>query len=163
MSVHPLIAKAEQSSLQEEKPKFEIGDTVEVGVRIFEGEKERVQLFTGIVIAMRGGGTSEMFTVRRIVNGEGVERVFPVHSPGIAGVNVVRRAVVRRAKLYYLRDRIGTKAFTLKERIVVDKESKGRSRSRIKARKQKAETAPTGETKAPKKPKRRIKKKETSE
>lgn len=98
-------------------PKFEIGDTVNVHCRILEGDKERIQLFNGVVIARSGGGTREMFTVRRIVAGEGVERKFPLHSPRIANVEVVRSAVVRRAKLYFLRDRIG-KAVRLKERRV---------------------------------------------
>lgn len=96
---------------------FEVGDTIDVKVNIKEGEKERVQTFTGICIARRGRGTSETFTVRRIVQGEGVERVFPVHSPKVVDVEVRSKAVVRRAKLYYLRDRVG-KATRLKERIV---------------------------------------------
>ncbi len=108
--VEGLSKKAEVSS-------FEIGDTVNVHCRIMEGDKERIQLFNGVVIARSGGGTREMFTVRRIVAGEGVERKFPVHSPRIAKVEVVRSAVVRRAKLYFLRDRVG-KAVRLKERRV---------------------------------------------
>jgi large subunit ribosomal protein L19 len=107
----------EQSSLKENKPKFEIGDTVDVHCRILEGDKERVQIFNGVVIAMSGAGTREMFVVRRIVAGEGVERKFPVHSPKVAKVVVKRSSVVRRAKLYFLRDRIG-KAVRLKERRV---------------------------------------------
>ena len=108
--VEGLSKKAEVSS-------FEIGDTVNVHCRILEGDKERIQIFNGVVIARSGGGTREMFTVRRIVAGEGVERKFPVHSPRIAKVEVVRSAVVRRAKLYFLRDRVG-KAVRLKERRV---------------------------------------------
>lgn len=96
---------------------FEIGDTVNVHCRILEGEKERIQIFSGTVIARSGGGTREMFTVRRIVAGEGVERKFPMHSPRIAKVEVTRSAVVRRAKLYFLRDRVG-KAVRLKERRI---------------------------------------------
>lgn len=96
---------------------FEIGDTVNVHCRILEGEKERVQIFNGVVIGRSGGGTREMFTVRRIVAGEGVERKFPVHSPRIAKIEVVRSAVVHRAKLYFLRDRVG-KAVRLTERRV---------------------------------------------
>lgn len=107
----------EQSSLKENKPKFEIGDTVDVHCRILEGDKERVQIFNGVVIAMSGAGTREMFVVRRIVAGEGVERKFPVHSPKVAKVVVKRSSIVRRAKLYFLRDRIG-KAVRLKERRV---------------------------------------------
>jgi len=110
-----LIDLVEQSSIKEDKPQFEIGDTVDVHVRILEGEKERVQIFSGVVIAMSGSGTREMFTVRRIVAGEGVERKFTVHSPRIAKVEVTRSSHVRRAKLYFLRDRVG-KATRLKER-----------------------------------------------
>lgn len=110
-----LLDLVEAESLKKEKPKFEIGDTVDVHTRILEGQKERIQVFTGTVIAMSGAGTREMFTVRRIVAGEGVERKFPVHSPRIAKVEVKRHSVVRRAKLYYLRDRKG-KATRLRER-----------------------------------------------
>jgi large subunit ribosomal protein L19 len=95
--------------------KFQEGDQVDVHVRILEGEKERTQVFTGTVIARRGAGTREMFTVRRIVQGEGVERVFPVCSPKIAKIEVKRTGRVRRAKLYYLRKRVG-KATRLRER-----------------------------------------------
>lgn len=102
-----LIQIAEQGSFREKPLAFEIGDTVDVHTRILEGDKERIQLFSGVVIAKRGGGMREMFTVRRIVAGEGVERTFPLHSPKVADVVVKRQAKVRRAKLYYLRDRIG--------------------------------------------------------
>ena len=94
---------------------FQIGDTVDVHLRILEGAKERVQVYTGVVIARRGEGGRSMFTVRRIVQGEGVERIFPLHSPRIARVEVKRTGRVRRAKLYYLRDRVG-KATRLRER-----------------------------------------------
>ena len=113
--MHKLIQLAEQSSLRENQLNFTIGDTVEVHTRILEGEKERIQIFSGVVIAKRGDGVRENFTVRRIVAGEGVERTFPVHSPKIADVVVKRHARVRRAKLYYLRDRVG-KATRLPER-----------------------------------------------
>ena len=105
----------ERSSMKETVPKFEIGDTVDVHVRILEGEKERIQIFNGVVIAKSGTKTREMFVVRRIVQGEGVERKFPVHSPRIADIVVKRSGKVRRAKLYYLRERSG-KAVRLKER-----------------------------------------------
>ena len=105
----------ERSSMKETVPFFEIGDTVDVHVRILEGEKERIQIFNGVVIARSGSHTREMFVVRRIVSGEGVERKFPVHSPRIADIVVKRRATVRRAKLYYLRELSG-KAVRLKER-----------------------------------------------
>jgi large subunit ribosomal protein L19 len=110
-----LIRLAEKSSLKAEPPQFDIGDTVDVHTKILEGDKERIQVFSGVVIARSGAGAKEMFTVRRIVAGEGVERKFPVHSPRIDKVVVTRSAVVRRAKLYYLRDRVG-KAVRLKER-----------------------------------------------
>lgn len=110
-----LIQKAEESSLRENPLKFEIGDTLDVHTRIVEGNKERIQVFTGTVIARRGSGIRETFTVRRIVAGEGVERTFPVHSPKIAKVQVKRHGRVRRAKLYYLRDQVG-KATRLPER-----------------------------------------------
>jgi large subunit ribosomal protein L19 len=106
----------ERSSMKESVPKFEIGDTVDVHVRILEGEKERIQIFNGVVIAKSGTKTREMFVVRRIVQGEGVERKFPLHSPRIADIVVKRSGKVRRAKLYYLRERSG-KAVRLKERF----------------------------------------------
>jgi len=97
-------------SLKPELPKFEIGDTVKVHVKITEGDKSRIQVFEGTVIAKKHGGISETFTVRRVSHGVGVERVFPLHSPSVAKVEVVREGVVRRAKLYYLRDRVGKAA-----------------------------------------------------
>jgi large subunit ribosomal protein L19 len=112
-----ILKLVEQSSLKENAPEFEVGDTVDVHTKILEGEKERIQVYSGTVIGMSGSGTREMFTVRRIVAGEGVERKFPLHSPRIDKVEVKRKSVVRRAKLYFLRDRIG-KAVRLKERRV---------------------------------------------
>ena len=112
-----LMNLVEAACKKAEVSKFEIGDTVDVHCRILEGEKERIQVFNGVVIARSGSGTREMFTVRRIVAGEGVERKFALHSPRIAKVETVRSAVVHRAKLYFLRDRVG-KAVRLKERIV---------------------------------------------
>jgi len=97
----------ESKHLKAQLPAFNIGDTVDVHLRLVEGEKERTQVFTGTVIARRGAGTRETFTVRRIVQGEGVERVFPIHSPFVTDVKVRRAGKVRRAKLYYLRDRVG--------------------------------------------------------
>ena len=96
--------------LKKEVPQFEIGDTVEVQNRIKEGSKERIQLFTGLVIAKKNGGISETFTVRKISYGVGVEKTFPIHSPNVVGVKVVRKGKVRRAKLYYVRDKIGKDA-----------------------------------------------------
>ena len=102
--------------LKPELPKFEIGDTVRVHNKIKEGEKERIQMFEGTVIAKRNGGISETFTVRRIAYGVGVEKTFPIHSPNVVKVDVIRAGKVRRAKLYYLRDRVG-KAAKTKEKI----------------------------------------------
>ena len=102
--------------LKTEVPQFGIGDTVKVYVRITEGEKQRIQLFEGTVIARKGGGISETFTVRRVSYGVGVEKTFPIHSPNVDKVVVVREAKVRRAKLYYLRDRVG-KAAKVKEKV----------------------------------------------
>ena len=110
-----LLTLVEESSLKKEPPQFDIGDQVDVHQRILEGEKERVQIFGGTVIAKRGDGVRETFTVRRIVQGEGVERIFPLHSPKIAKVEVKRTGKVRRAKLYYLRKRVG-KATRLREK-----------------------------------------------
>jgi len=112
-----LMELVEKSSLKEDPPKFDIGDTVDVHTKILEGTKERIQIFSGVVIARSGSGTRSMFVVRRIVAGEGVERKFPLHSPKIDKVEVKRRSVVRRAKLYFLRDRSG-KATRLTERRV---------------------------------------------
>ena len=105
-----------ESSMKKELPEFSIGDTVKVGVRIREGKNERIQMFEGTVIAIKGSGVSKTFTVRRVSYGVGVERVFPVHSPNVAKVELVRKGKIRRAKLYYLRDRVG-KAAKVKELI----------------------------------------------
>jgi large subunit ribosomal protein L19 len=112
---HKIMELVEKASMKSEVPQFEIGDTVDVHTKILEGNKERVQVFSGVVIARSGSGTREMFVVRRIVAGEGVERKFPVHSPKIEKIEVKRKSVVRRAKLYFLRERSG-KAVRLKER-----------------------------------------------
>ena len=105
-----------ESSMKSEVPAFEVGDTVKVHVRIKEGQKYRIQVFAGTVIAKRHGGIQETFTVRRVAHGCGIERVFPVHSPVVDKVEVVRHGKVRRSKLYYLRDRVG-KAAKVKENI----------------------------------------------
>ena len=104
------------SSLKAEVPEINIGSTVRVHVKIREGERERIQMFEGTVIAKRGSGISSTFTVRRVAYGVGVERVFPVHSPNVVAVDVVRNGKVRRSKLYYLRDRVG-KAAKVKEKL----------------------------------------------
>jgi len=121
---HPILLKVEESSLKPaaDVPKFAIGDTVDVHTKIMEGDKERIQVFTGVVIAKSGAGSREMFTVRRIVAGQGVERKFPIHSPRIAKVDVKRSGVVRRAKLYYMRERSG-KSTRLRERREVKTEA----------------------------------------
>ena len=105
-----------QDSIKADAPKFEVGDTVKVHVRITEGNKTRVQVYEGTVIAKKHGGISETFTVRRVAHGCGVERVFPLHAPSVEKVEVVRMGHVRRAKLYYLRDRVG-KAAKVKSRF----------------------------------------------
>ncbi|HMO15958.1 MAG TPA: 50S ribosomal protein L19 [Pirellulaceae bacterium] len=110
-----IINLVDQWSMKTDVPQFEIGDTVDVHCKILEGDKSRTQIFTGTVIARSGGGATEMVTVRRIVDGEGVERTFPIHSPRVIKIEVKRSGVTRRAKLYFLRDRIG-KAVRLKER-----------------------------------------------
>ena len=102
-----ILDAVEGRSLKKKIPHFEIGDTVDVRCRIKEGDKERLQIFTGTVIARKGRGINEAFTVRRIVNNEGVERIFPIHSPNIIDVRPVRSGRARRAKLYYLRKRTG--------------------------------------------------------
>ena len=102
--------------LKTDVPAFQIGDTVKVYIRITEGEKQRIQMFEGTVIAKHGGGISETFTVRRVSYGVGVEKTFPIHSPNVDKIEIVRNAKVRRAKLYYLRDRVG-KAAKVKERV----------------------------------------------
>ena len=110
------LKKIFESSMKKELPKFNVGDTVRVDVNIKEGERERIQVFEGIVIAKKGSRISETFTVRRVSYGVGVERVFPIHSPNVRDVKVIRRGRVRRSKLYYLRDRVG-KAAKVKEQI----------------------------------------------
>ena len=104
------------SSLKAEVPELNVGDTVKVHVKIKEGDKERIQVFEGTIIAKKHGGVQETFTVRRVSHGCGVERVFPVHSPNVKAVKVVRQGRVRRAKLYYLRNRVG-KAAKVKEQL----------------------------------------------
>ena len=102
--------------LKEDKPNFNIGDVIRIGVKIREGEKERIQAFEGTVIAKNNSGIAETFTVRRLSYGVGVEKVFPIHSPNVTDIKVIRRGKVRRSKLYYLRDRVG-KAAKVKEKI----------------------------------------------
>lgn len=117
-----LIELVEKNYRKAEPPKFDVGDTVDVHTRIIEGEKERIQVFSGTIIMRKGQGINETFTVRRIVNNEGVERIFPLHSPFISKVVVRRSGQSRRAKLYYLRKRVG-KAVRLTEKRKVKVEA----------------------------------------
>ena len=110
-----ILEQVEQQYLKKDIPQFTVGDTVDVATRIIEGEKERIQIFSGTVIMRKGRGINETFTVRRIVNNEGVERIFPLHSPFISKVTVKRGGETRRAKLFYLRERVG-KAVKLTEK-----------------------------------------------
>lgn len=112
-----ILRSIEKEQLRTDLPEFSVGDTVKVHVRITEGKKERIQLFEGTVLKRQGGGIRETFTVRRVAYGTGTERTFPVHTPMIDRIEVVRYGKVRRAKLFYLRDRVG-KAAKVKERIV---------------------------------------------
>ena len=116
LSASNLIKEFENAQLKKELPEIYVGDTVKVGVRITEGNKERVQPYEGVVIAKRHGGLNQTITVRRIFQGIGVERVFMLHSPQVASLKVERRGKVRRAKLFYLRDRVG-KATRVKQRF----------------------------------------------
>ncbi len=109
------LSDIQREGLRDDLPAFDPGDTVRVMVRVREGEKERLQAFEGVCIGRRGAGISETFTVRKVSGGVGVERIFPVHSPSLSGINVVRRGRVRRAKLYYLRKLAG-KAARIRER-----------------------------------------------
>ncbi|HUF14207.1 MAG TPA: 50S ribosomal protein L19 [Longimicrobiales bacterium] len=105
-----IIQEATRSQIREDLPEFAPGDTLRVNVRVREGDKERLQAFEGVCIARKGGGVSETFTVRKVSSGVGVERIFPIHSPSIDSITVTRRGRVRRAKLYYLRNRRGKSA-----------------------------------------------------
>jgi large subunit ribosomal protein L19 len=112
-----LIDKVEEKHLKKEAPEFSIGDTVDVHVKIVEGDRERVQVFNGTVIARKGRGINAVFTVRRIVNNEGVERIFPLHSPNVVNVDVKRSGIIRRSKLFFLRERTG-KSVRLREKWI---------------------------------------------
>lgn len=116
MNKQEIIRSVEAKHIKEQVPAFGPGDTVKVGVKVVEGNKERIQNFEGTCIARDGAGTSATFTIRRIASGVGVERTFPVHSPRVDSIEVRRRGKVRRAKLYYLRHRVGSKAIRIKEK-----------------------------------------------
>ena len=117
---HPLVQAIEQSQLKQNVPSFSPGDTVVVQVKVKEGDRERLQAYEGVVIAKKNAGLNSAFTVRKISNGVGVERVFQTHSPLVASIEVKRRGDVRRAKLYYLRDRSG-KSARIKEKLPAKK------------------------------------------
>jgi large subunit ribosomal protein L19 len=119
-----ILNQVEQPHLKKDIPQFEVGDTVDVAVRIVEGDKERIQVFSGTVIMRKGAGINSTFTVRRIVNNEGVERIFPLHSPFISTITVKRSGERRRAKLFYLRERVG-KAVRLTEKRKAKKDEGG--------------------------------------
>jgi large subunit ribosomal protein L19 len=121
-----IIEAIEQKHMKQENvPQFQVGDSVEVATRIVEGDKERLQVFAGTVIMVKGSGINQMFTVRRIVNNEGVERIFPTHSPFISKVTVKRSGESRRAKLFYLRQRVGKAVRLADKRKIVTKEEGG--------------------------------------
>ncbi len=142
-----LLAHVEKSNVKADIPNFEIGDNVDVHCRILEGTKERIQVFNGVVISRRGEGARAMFTVRRIVQSEGVERIFPLHSPKIAKIEVKRTGAVRRAKLYYLRDRVG-KATRLRERENKETKAAAAAKKAANAAKRAAKKAGTDAAKA---------------
>src|SRR5262249_46339223 len=127
-----LMELVEKPVLKKDIASFTVGDQVDVHQRILEGQKERIQIFSGVVISRRGEGTRAMFTVRRIVQGEGVERIFPLHSPKIAKIEVKRPGAGRRAKLYYLRKRVG-KATRLRERKVKAADAGGKAKAEASA------------------------------
>ena len=116
----PILEEVNKDQLQDDRANFKVGDGVRVHLKVKEGEKTRIQIFAGIVIARKGGGLQESFTVRRIASGVGVEKVFPVHSPTIEKIEVDRESVTMRARMYYMRDRIGKAANQVKEKRLVE-------------------------------------------
>ena len=115
-----ILEEVTQRSTQDDRANFKVGDGVRVHLKVKEGEKTRIQMFGGIVIARKGGGIQEPFTVRRIASGVGVEKVFPVHSPTIEKIEIDRESVTMRARMYYMRDRIGKAANLVKEKRLVE-------------------------------------------
>lgn len=136
-----IIAAVQQSQLKTDLPEITVGANVDVHVRIIEGAKERIQVFSGVVLKMQNGGLDRTMTVRRIVANEGVERTFPIHSPRIAKIEVVRRGDARRAKLYYLRDRVGKSRRLRDQRRGLEALS-GREEAAAESKKQAAASAP---------------------
>jgi len=139
-----IIDKIEREQMKPNMDSFNVGDTVRVHTRVVEGDKERIQVFIGIVIEKHGSGINQAFTVRRVAYGEGVERVFPIHSPRIAKIEVERRGDVRRAALYYLRHRKGKAATTVKEKVDITRQSR---KSRARKAKAQAPADPTATAK----------------
>ena len=154
--IAPFLKVASASSLKADVPDFRVGDRIEVHQKLLDGQKERVQVFEGDVIARQNGGVSETITVRRLVQGEGVERIFPIHSPRIAKIVVKKAGMVRRAKLYYLRDRVG-KATKIKDdvkrQIKLDADIKAAAEAASRAAQEAAAkaTAEGGESKSARK------------
>jgi large subunit ribosomal protein L19 len=151
-AMNTIIAEISRGQMQPDRADFKVGDGVRVHAKVREGDKERVQIFSGIVIARKGRGGSETFTVRRISYGEGVERVFPVHSPNITKIEVDREAVTQKARLYYLRKRIGKQATTVKERRLLEAagaiDATSSSEAGLAAAEAKAEAAAKAEAEA---------------
>jgi large subunit ribosomal protein L19 len=156
-----IIDVVEKDSMKENAPQFKVGDLVDVHVKTIEGDKERIQIFNGMVIRRKGSGIRETFTVRRIVQGEGVERIFPVHSPNVAEVIVKKSFKTRRAKLYYLRDRKGKSARLKEIRRKEKKTSNVKETVPVVVTDEPAET--TKAAKAAKAPKAKAKKKDEKE
>jgi large subunit ribosomal protein L19 len=142
-----IIQKIEKEQMKKDATPFNVGDTVTVHVRVVEGGKERIQLFAGIVIGKRGTGVNAAFTVRKIASGEGVERGFPVHSPKVAKIEVTKRGKVRRARLNYLRDRVGKRATTVRE-VAFNAEEAKANKAAKKAAEAEAEAAQLAEAAA---------------
>jgi large subunit ribosomal protein L19 len=113
-----VVTEIEKAQLKEKFPDFKVGDTIRIYAKIVEGDKERLQSFEGVVIAKKGGSVRETFTIRKIVQGVGVERIFPIHSPKVDRIKVIKQGRVRRAKLYYLRDRVGSRATKIQDKSV---------------------------------------------
>ncbi len=154
-----IVAEIEKENMKEKVPQFKVGDLVDVHVKTVEGEKERIQIFNGTVIAKKGSGNRVTFTVRRVVQGEGVERVFPLHSPNIVDIVVKKSHKIRRAKLYYLRDRKGKSARLKEIRKRVKKTSKVEKAAPVVAAEEpdEATEAPAETTKATEAPKTKAK------
>ncbi len=150
--MNPIIAEISRGQLKPDRTAFKVGDGVRVHAKVREGDKERVQIFSGIVIARKGRGCAETFTVRRISYGEGVERVFPIHSPSISKIEVDRDAVTQKARLYYLRKRVGKQASTVKERRLLEAagaiDSTSSAEAGVAAAEAKAATAAKAEAEA---------------